>query len=231
MINNPYWGKKISILLSFSAAILLLLTSPVILSNFLQPVQAQNNFSFRTTPPVDGTVECTSTSAMLTFDAQGTPSSSNPQRVDITGGTFQINDKGDRQILYSGNIHSGIFNNGSGGGGTLILNAAVNHIPNGTSTCASTGNTLTIDTFCSTSNGNTIDIGFLGKSPNNFGIFHGAVDCTSQGGGGITTQQSSSSSTGTTTTTTQDRDRDGIPDSADRCTHTSNPRCFKEGTT
>ncbi|MFL6525092.1 MAG: hypothetical protein ACJ70Q_03005, partial [Nitrososphaera sp.] len=138
------------------------------------------------------------------------------------------NDKGDRQILYSGNIHSGIFNNGSGGEGTLILNAAVNHIPNGTSTCASTGRTLTIDTSCSTSNGNTIDIGFLGKSPNNFGTFNGAVDCTSQGGGGTTTQQSSSSATAGSS---QDGDRDGIPDSSDKCTHNSNPRCFKEGTT
>jgi hypothetical protein len=43
-----------------------------------------------------------------------------------------------------------------------------------------------------------------------------------------------------TGTTAQDRDSnsrdgdgdgDGIPDSSDRCTHNSNPRCFKEGDT
>jgi hypothetical protein len=28
-----------------------------------------------------------------------------------------------------------------------------------------------------------------------------------------------------------DGDGDGIPDSSDRCTHNSNPRCFKEGDT
>jgi hypothetical protein len=60
--------------------------------------------------------------------------------------------------------------------------------------------------------------------------FEGAVECSSQGEGNTTTAQQSSSS-GTTTSTTQDSDRDGIPDSSDKCTHNSNPRCFKEGDT
>ena len=34
-----------------------------------------------------------------------------------------------------------------------------------------------------------------------------------------------------TTTQSRDSDGDGIPDSSDRCTHNSNPRCFKEDTT
>jgi hypothetical protein len=212
--------------LSAAAAVILLSASPVVLFNLLQPVQAQSNFSFRTTPPADGVVECSRTSATLTFDAQGTPSSSNPQRVDITGGTFQINDRGEGgQILYSGNILSGRFNNGSGGGGSLILNTAVPHVPNGTSNCPPIGDTLTIDTSCSTSNGNTIDIGFLGKSPDGFGIFSGAVDCSQRGGGGDTTTQSSVGGN------SQDRDGDRILDANDNCPNLPYTRCYKEGDT
>src|SRR5688500_13449389 len=165
----------------------------------------------------------------LTFGAQGPPSSSNPQRVDITGGTLQINDRGDGQILYSGNIHSGRFNNGSGGGGSLVLYTAVRHVPNGTSTCASTGDTLTIDTFCSTSNGNSIEVGFLGQGPAGFGTFNGAVDCSQGGGGDTTTPKSSSSSM--TGTTTQDGDGDGILDAKDNCPNLPHTSCFIEGNT
>ncbi|MDQ3836362.1 MAG: hypothetical protein M3270_05445 [Thermoproteota archaeon] len=136
--------------------------------------------TFRTTKPADGVVECSRSAATLTFDAQGTPSSSNPQRVDITGGIFQISDRSDRQILYSGNITNGRFSNSSAGGG-LILYSAVNHVANGTSTCASTGDSPTIDTPCSTSNENPIDIGFLGQGPDDFGTFNGAVDCPQRG--------------------------------------------------
>ena len=151
--------------------------------------------------------------------------------MDITGGTFQINDRGDGQILYSGNIHSGRFNNGSGGGGSLILYTAVNHIPNGTSTCASTGDTLTIDTFCSTSNGNSIDIGFLGQGPAGFGTFHGAVDCSQRGGGDTTTQTTTQQTSSMNGTTTEVRDGDRIPDANDNCPNLPNTRCYKEGNT
>ncbi len=230
--------KKISISFAFSAAILLLTTTtiPLLLSNLLQPVQAQSNFSFRTTPPVDGVVECSSTGARLTFDAQGTPSSSNPQRVDITGGTFQINDRGEGgHILYSGNINSGRFDNNTSGGGGLNLDAHVNHVPNGTSACASTGDILTIVTPCSTSNGNSIYVGFLGQGLGGFGTFNGAVDCSQRGGGDTTTPQSSSSSSSsssmTGTTTQDDGDGDGIPNANDNCPNLPHTRCFKEGNT
>jgi hypothetical protein len=39
----------------------------------------------------------------------------NPQRVDITGGTFKVTSD-DEQSSYSGNIHSGRFANNSEGG-------------------------------------------------------------------------------------------------------------------
>ena len=214
---------------AFSAAVLLLLaaTSLIPLSNLLQPVQAQSSFSFRTTQPASGVVECSDTGAKLTFDAQGAPSSSNPQRVDITGGTFQISDRRDGQILYSGSVHSGRFSNSSVGGGGLTVNTEVNHVANGTSTCASTGDSLAIVTSCSTSNGNVINIGFLGQGLNNFGTFYGAVDCSSQGGGDTTTQSSSS----ITGTTQQDRDGDGILDANDNCPNLPYTRCYKEGDT
>lgn len=236
MLNIPYLRRKISTLPAFSGAILLLLaaTNPLLLFNLLPPVQAQSSFSFRTTQPADGVVECSSTGATLTFDAQGTPSSSNPQRVDITGGTFQINDRGEGgHILYSGNINSGRFDNNTSGGGGLNLDAHVNHVPNGTSACASTGDILTIDTPCSTSNGNSIYVGFLGQGLGGFGTFNGAVDCSSQRGGGdtTTTQQTSSSSSMTGTTTQDDRDGDGIPNANDNCPNLPHTRCFKEGDT
>ena len=237
MVNIPHL-RKISNYLVLSA-ILVLLSTPLLLSNLLQPVHAQSNFSFRTTGPADGHIECSNTAAKLTFDAQGSPSASNPQRVDITGGTFQISDSSDRQILYSGNIQNGRFSNSSaGGGGSLIIYTAVNHVPNGTSACASTSDTLTIDTGCSTNNENSIEIGFLGQGADGFGTFRGAVDCSSQIGGGgdsTTTQQSSSSSSSSTATvtvtTTEDRDGDGILDANDNCPNLPHTSCYKEGDT
>jgi hypothetical protein len=113
------------------------------------------------------------------------------------------------------------------GGGGLTVNTEVNHVANGTSTCASTGDSLAIVTSCSTSNGNVINIGFLGQGLNNFGTFYGAVDCSSQGGGDTTTQ-SSSSMTGTTQ---QDRDGDGILDANDNRPNLPYTRCYKEGDT
>ncbi len=122
-IKIPHIRKKISpTLLTLSAAIaLLLLASPMLFSNILllQPAQAQSSLSFRTTEPAEGSFECpstgASTEATLTFDAQGSPSSSNPQRVDITNGTFQINSTtaagGPGEVLYTGNTNKGQFEN------------------------------------------------------------------------------------------------------------------------
>jgi hypothetical protein len=217
LINNPYL-RKISNFFALSA-ILMLLSSTLLLFN-LPTVQAQSTLSFRTTEPASGFVQCSSTSATLTFDAHGTPSSSNPQRVDITGGTFQISDSSGRQILYSGNINNGRFSNSSSGGeGGLILYTDVNQVPNGTSACASTRDSLTIDTWaCSTSNENPIDVGFLGQGADGFGTFKGAVDC-SQGGGDTQSMAASS----------QDGDGDGILDSNDNCPNLPHTRCYKEG--
>ena len=60
MINNiPFSRKEVPTLLALSAAIALLLASPLLLSNLLlQPVQAQTPLSFRTTEPAEGTL-CT----------------------------------------------------------------------------------------------------------------------------------------------------------------------------
>jgi hypothetical protein len=64
-------------------------TSPLLFN--VIPVQAQTPLSFRTTEPASSSDEdgCLASDATLTFDAQGTPSSSNPQRLDITSGTFK----------------------------------------------------------------------------------------------------------------------------------------------
>ncbi|MFL6475297.1 MAG: hypothetical protein ACJ701_09860, partial [Nitrososphaera sp.] len=94
MINNPYWGKKISILLSFSAAILLLLASPLLLSKplLLQPALAQTTMTFRTPTPADGSLSNPYVDASLTFDAQGTTT---PGSIilKVTSGTFRITSK------------------------------------------------------------------------------------------------------------------------------------------
>src|SRR5262245_32584015 len=87
--NNilPFFRKDtLSTLLVLSAAIALLLTSSTLSFNvLLQPVQAQTTMTFKTLKPAisqDGTL-------LLTFDAQGTTSSSTPSQVDITNGTIQ----------------------------------------------------------------------------------------------------------------------------------------------
>ena len=60
MINNiPFSRKEVPTLLALSAAIAMLLSSPLVISNLLlQPVQAQTTLSFRTTQPAEGTL-CT----------------------------------------------------------------------------------------------------------------------------------------------------------------------------
>jgi hypothetical protein len=217
--------KKISpTLLALSAVALLLLgASPLLHSNLLQPVQAQTTMTFRTAEPSRGDDVCTSNTAMITFDAQGTPSSSHPQYVDITSGTFRITSIHDGQTLYSGNIYGGRYINTSGGG-ELGLKAQANDVTNNTSSCISSGEDISIITSCSTSDTNPIDA--YTPSHYEFANFQGVVDCSQ--GRGDTTTQSSSSMTGTTT---QDRDRDGIIDTNDNCPNLPNTRCYKEGDT
>ncbi|MFL6475364.1 MAG: hypothetical protein ACJ70Y_00115 [Nitrososphaera sp.] len=223
MINNPYWGKKISILLSFSAAILLLLASPLLLSKpLLQPALAQTTMTFRTPTPADGSLSNPYVDASLTFDAQGTTT---PGSIilKVTSGTFRITSKENGKILQSGSISSGRFTNLSSGA-KLGLDSII----------GDPANPLIIDTHCSTSATNGIGVRILGAAP--FGSFSGVVECSPQGGNTTANQQqqqssSSSSSSSATAGSSQDGDRDGIPDSSDKCAHNSNPRCFKEGTT
>lgn len=208
MVNIPYLRNNISISLTLSAAIaLLLLASPLVLSNplLLQPAQAQTNLSFRTPIPANGT-DSTQGNA-LTFDAQGETFISS-ERLEANG-TYQITDSSSGQVLSSGSIsrvQGCCLSNPSNGDKITIL--------------AGPGNTQIL-TSCSTSASNNIGVG--GDN------YFGPVECSSSSsqGGNSTTQQSSSSPG----TTTQDSDGDGIPDSSDRCTHNSNPRCFKEDTT
>jgi hypothetical protein len=231
--------NKISTSLAFSAAILLLLvttTSPLVLFNVV-PVQAQSNLSFRTIEPADGSDGCIGGDATLTFDAQGTPSSSNPQRLDITSGTFTVTARDDEQKTYSGNLNGGSYtNNGGGGVEKFALIGTIDNVSNAAN-CSIQDITFSIGAPCSTSddgrasNPVTISTHYVdqGQAPV-FNNFNGVVECSSQGGD--TTQSSSSSSTTTVTVTTQDdRDGDGILDANDNCPNLPHTRCYKEGDT
>jgi len=234
--NTPYLRKKIPTLLVFSATAiaLLLLTSTLLpISNILlQPVQATVAVptSVRTDSPVNLEMLCSSAAdAALTFNATGTPSSSDPRTTVLTGGTFQITNSSSNggQILWSGSFYAGtitadpkvtwyvdIYYSGDGQG----------------SVCGNGGGFLEIQTSCPGGEYTTIALNNADYDPIGTGTIYGTVDCDT--GGDTTTAQPSSSSpmTGTTITTQDsDGDRDGIPDSSDKCTHNSNPRCFKEG--
>jgi Thrombospondin type 3 repeat len=197
-ITIPYMRKDTSsTLLAFSAIALLLLASPLLLSNVLvQPAQAQTTLSFRTPTPANGD------SGTLTFDAQGTTSTSDPSSVDITNGTIQWQ----TDQTYTGEIYSGSFNNNTRGG-AISFNAKINNLDS------------SVSSPCRTVDSNSITLTYQ----NGRYEFNGPVECSSSQGGGNT---ASSSMTGTA----QDSDGDGIPDSSDNCSHNSNPRCFKEST-
>jgi hypothetical protein len=221
--------KKISALLVLSAA-LMLLASPLLLFNLLQPVQAQTTpLIFRTREPArsdnDG---CVDSDATLTFDAQGTPSSSSPQRLDITSGTFKVTSIRDAGNSYSGNINGGSFTNNSGGGGERIgLIGIIDNVSN-TTNCSIEGATFSIGAPYSTLNDgapNPVTISTHYTVENSYPIFNnfnGVVECSSQGGGDTT--QSSSSMTGSS----QDGDGDGIPNANDNCPNLPHTRCYKE---
>ena len=92
--------------------------------------------------------------------------------------------------------------------------------------------TATIFTSCSTLANNRIGMTDL-YDEIYIGTFYGPVECSHQGGNTTittttptTNQQESSSSMAAGSS--QDGDGDGIPDSSDKCTHNSNPKCFKE---
>ena len=224
MINNnnilSYFRKYISTLLTLSTAAIgvLILASPLLSNILLQPAQAQTTtITFKTPKPA----EDPPSEVALTFDAQGTTSSSDPQTAKITNGTIQITNSSSGQIRYTGKFFGGSFTNNTSGGSII-----------GVGFIQPTGTNFDFSTSCSTSDANFISVEIHGNGGNPGGSFglNGPVECSSssssQGGGGNTTaQQSSPSMTGTA----QDSDSDGIPDSSDKCTHNSNPRCFKEG--
>ncbi|HEY1249235.1 MAG TPA: hypothetical protein VGE97_09625 [Nitrososphaera sp.] len=205
---------------------MLLTTSPLLLLFFNPiPVQAQTTpLSFRTTEPARGAGECTGTpNARLTLQGQGAIDSGG-KHGKITGGAFQIVDSSsDGQILYNGSIQSGQFSNDSSGE-SLNLESTLEYVSN--PKCGVTGGGLNIVTSCNTGD----DTILLGREAGAFGIFSGPVECTSSQGEGATEDSKQSSSTTAGSSQEHDGDRDGIPDSSDRCTHNSNHRCFKEDT-
>jgi hypothetical protein len=224
--NTPYLKKKISTLLTLSAAaIALMLTSPMLFFNvLLQPAQAQTAMNFRTPTPASGTVSGTpDISATLTFDVHGTRLVS-PERVD-TNGAFQITSKQDGKILSSEpitQVDGCCLTNDSSMGKPIQLSHYTPTVR------------FVISTSCSTSATNHIDVTDIG-SEKDVGHFQGPVECSPQGGNTTTANQqqsSSSSSAGTTAiTTTQDRDGDGILDANDNCPNLPHTRCYKEGDT
>jgi hypothetical protein len=242
--------KDMSTLFILSAAIALLMMSGplLLLSNFLQPVQASSigssssvAMTFRATEPATGEIGYTSPTspceATLTFHAQGTNNSSTAQPMN---GTFQITSSHGGEILASGKILKGLYSNGNEGA-RIEMAAQVGNASRSQDCAPQETSVFDIIAQCGTSETKEIDLAeYAGK-------FYGSVECSSshEGGGNTAThtttqqqQQSSSSSPPPPMTASsqdsngesRDGDGDGIPDSSDRCTHNSNPRCFKEDT-
>jgi hypothetical protein len=229
MKNNnilPHFRKDMSTLFVLSAGIALLLAiSPLLLSHFIQPVQATVLYTSVQTPnPVALGDTCSSNSnAQITFEAKGSPSSSG-DTVTLTSGTFQVTDISSGQLLWSGNLYSGSITgydpNTEDTNVEIVYNVANNSV------VCEAGEQLWVYTYCTQEPPSPSIV--LETDGGAMGGVNGAVDC---GVSGDTTAQPSSSSPVTGTATQQDSDSDGIPDSSDRCTHNSNPRCFKEGDT
>ena len=214
-INNIlHLRKKVSTLLTLSAAILMmLLSSPLLLllplSNpLLQPVQAQTTLSFRTPIPANGTAtepNVPNVNASITFDAQG-GTFVNPYKLEANG-TFQITDSSSGQILYSG-----YFNRVQADSGfTNVSNSGKQIFVFGDLTKPNTQEAIqiVISTSCSTSASNDIGV----ENPNNIaqdiGDFSGPVECSSSQGKDTTTQQSSSSmAAGSSQHSNRDGDRE-----------------------
>jgi hypothetical protein len=217
MTNNiPYMRKDTSstLLVGSAIAVLLLASSVLPLSNpVLQPVQATTIFptSMQTQNPVDLGKSCSSApDATLNFEAKGNGET-------LTNGTFQITNgsSSSGQILWSGDLSRARSQEG------ILLDYGVHgNVP----VCGiGSGHLLEIETGCG---GYGIHLSTDGGNIGDY--FPGVVNCELPSD---TAAQPSSSMTGTTNTQDSDGDRDGIPDSSDRCTHNSNPRCFKEGDT
>jgi hypothetical protein len=209
-IKISYVRKDASTLLVLSAAIALLLmgSSPLVLSNpLLQPAQATTILptSMQTRIPVKLGTSCSDANATLTFVAKGNGDT-------LTNGTFRIANGSSGQILWSGDLFRANSQEG-----VISLDYGVRG--NDPVCGIGSGNGLEIQTGCeSTTVALTTDGGDIRHFP-------AVVNCEFPFD--TTAQSSSPSMTGTTTA--QDSDADGIPDSSDRCTHNTNHRCFKEG--
>jgi hypothetical protein len=226
-IKIPYLRKDTSNLLVFSAVIaLLLLAGPLVISNFLlQPVRATTlpPIAFKTPEPAISF----NGSLALTFEAKGTACPSYCDDGGITSGTFVLSHTDGSGQVDSGTIQVGSsssFTNGSSG---VII--ALTYL-------GKSGSYVMLSS-CSTSDTNVISVLEPTDSSEHF---KGGVECPIGGEEGEAHSAQPTSSTPMTATTTQDSNRDsrggdgdddGIPDSSDRCTHNSNPRCFKEGDT
>jgi hypothetical protein len=242
VINNniPHLRKKVSSLLLLSAAILMVLsTTPLLLFN-VQPAQASSNTNsmiFSTRQPASGTL-CTGEPAALTLYAHGPISGqTNNVTVQIDDGQFQITnsssgDSNSGTILYSTSLLSGQYieyNNSQSGTVDVTgqVTGQVDLAPNSNSTCATDGQTLEMSGtwVCFSEKQQNFSI-YNEDTKRDFGKFQGQMDC-------ITVINNDALSSSSLTGSSQDRDGDGdgIPDSSDRCTHNSNPRCFKEGDT
>jgi hypothetical protein len=228
-IKIPHLRKDTSTLFTIPAAIaLLMLASPVsLLSNslLLQPVQAQTTLSFKTPKPATFTDPSSGQESTLTFDAQGTATPSGPAAAKITSGTIQVNlpgSNGNGPQTLTGNITSGAYITGRS--------------PPGIQFYATIQNTdFLVESACSTSEDNPIEVNPGPSSTSIPGEFSGAVECSPSQGGDTTAQPPSSltgSSQGTdrgSSSNNTDSDRDGIPDSSDNCPNHPHHRCYKEG--
>jgi hypothetical protein len=184
----------------------------------------QTSMSFKTTQLAYGNLNIPSrASASLTFDAQGTASSSDPTEARITNGTFQVTG------VVDGSIVSGTFTNETRGGVLSMIGTVdvVHNCP--TNPCVlEKGTQFGIITGCSVNSVPSSISMFYTDSGIDFGDFNGAVECSSHGD---TTHSSMAGSTQDREIGNRDSDGDGIPDSSDRCAHNSNQRCYKEGDT
>ncbi|MFL6480831.1 MAG: thrombospondin type 3 repeat-containing protein, partial [Nitrososphaera sp.] len=222
------------ITISATAIGVLMLASPLVLSNLLlQPVLASLPTSgARTQAPVDGTLSCgggaNPIDAKLTFTVQGTTIDNT--WYNLHNGTFQLTNSSNGQVLYSysgGNQAGGYISIDNRNTWTIVPGFGLD---GGKFLCGDNSITMYVTTTC---NGEFETITINRGTGGSIGTFPNAVvQCGDFGDGDTTTAQPSSSSPVTgTTTTTQDRDRDGIPDANDNCPNLPNTRCYKEGDT
>ena len=132
------------------------------------------------------------TDATLTFDVQGTPTSSNPPRLDITNGTFKVTSIRDEQQSYNGKLAGGGFNNNSGGRvENFVLIGSIDKVSNVVN-CRIQGDQYSLSAPCSTSNDGVLNPVMIISGIPIETNFNGPVECSSSQGGDTTAQSSTS---------------------------------------